>query len=276
MAGEIYVATKMTHAELITFLRSLPARLSGRVADPSGIGREFRMRLAFGFFSECIVDWDTKSQGGQGRDGISWPKLSRAYLAYQKGRPEGHSGTGGRYKQDKAGKVAPLHRVMRDEHLTPAQKRAWLKEYKGALAQLVTRHPIERARTLAVNAAWAATRADRAPTLLKQFGGRQTTILVDEGNLRRSIQPGELVATANGSDYQPKSADQAVEEKPGEIAVGSNLKTARWHHGGRGKNPKRAFWPDNGLPPPWADTILNVCASGILRIADLVRAGGAL
>lgn len=254
------IVTTARRGELVQFVRSIPARLAGTVNDPQGVGHGLRMRIACAFFAMVLLDFDKKSKGETGSDGITWPPNSKAYLAYQKGRAEGHSTVRGRYSVSKRGAVSPLHRKMRVEHLTADQQKTWKKDYTKALAVFATRHPIEQARTLAVNSAWAATRADGAQSLLSKYGQQEDTILVDEGTLRRSLQPGQLAAGIDvDASYSPSSDEQLLEESPGQLVVGSNLNTARWHHYGKGHNPARRFWPVDGLPDVWLRHILSAC-----------------
>lgn len=260
------VFTRVRRPVLVAFLRSLPAVLAGRLPDPHGIAAAMRARIAWTFFSLVAISFDLKGRGGRNGAGDSWPPNTRAYLAYQKGRPAGVVGQG---RVDSRKK--PAHRTNRRAHLTPEQFRRWGVVYRAKLRQMIDRAPIAQARGEAATAAWAATRGTTADTLISQYGGQEDTMLVDRGDLRRSVQPGEILETV----YRP-SDGQTFEEPTGQIVLASKDRTAAFHHRAKrlthadpGKGTvRRRLWPES-LPDSWIDEIL---AQAIVGISLLVRA----
>ena len=76
--------TTSSRAEVEHFLRSLPAILTGRNADPHGIARGMRARVGYTLLQLVKLDFEEKGRGRPGSDGESWPPLSKHYLAYQR------------------------------------------------------------------------------------------------------------------------------------------------------------------------------------------------
>lgn len=266
------VTTTASRADITRLIRSLPAMLAGQSDDPHGIASGFRARLAFSFLSLVKRNFDKLSKGGVGADGKRWPPNTREYLAYQKGR----FGPTGRY--DKKGK--PRHRVNRRKQLTPKQFRQWNKDYKTSLKELSLRQPPAKARELSVNVAWAKSRATGAKSLLSAYGSQEDTILVDAGDLRNSLQVGELSESGTGAEYQPGDSEQVFRQGPGIVLVGSKNKTAAYHHNskklahGDGKKGtvQRRLWPEV-FPDSWWGKIMDMAVSGLAQIGDLVGSG---
>ena len=79
MAERVYV--RATRQEVLAKLRDLGGMLSGRIHDPYGVARAFQLRLGVAALSVIKEDFQVKSHGGTGRDGIAWPALSPVTLA---------------------------------------------------------------------------------------------------------------------------------------------------------------------------------------------------
>lgn len=256
------VYTSATRAELKEYLRQLPGILSGRLADLDGIAHGFKLRLAFAFFSVVKEAFIVKARGGTDECGITWPKLSRKYLAYQ--RPMGQGGKGS-LKPPKAGGIAPGARKkngqLPDGFMTEGQYNRWRKVYGTTLARLLLQVPEAEARKRAAQIAWADAKRSGVRTKLDVFGNREVEILRDRGILFNSLSPGVLTEDGPDASYG-KPDQQHVEERPGEIAVGTNVKYAAYH-----QNGKRPYWPKDGnLPGAWWEEILDAGRSGILQI----------
>lgn len=266
------VTTTASRADITRLIRSLPAMMAGRAADHHGIAAGFRARLAFSFLSLVKLNFDILSKGGVGADGKKWLPNTREYLAYTKGR----FGPTGRYT--KAGK--PRHRENRRKHLTDKQFRQWNKDYKSSLKELSLRQSPAKARELAVTSAWAKSRATGAKTLLAAYGSQEDTILVDTGDLRNSLQPGELAESGVSASYQKGDSKQIFKQGPGIVLVGSKNKTAAFHHNAKKKNHgdgkkgtvQRRLWPEI-FPDSWWREITGVAVSGLVQIRDLVASG---
>lgn len=258
------VKTNATRAELLALLRSLPKALSGTGRDPHKIGQGMRARIAWTFFSLVMPNFQKLGRGKTGDDGDRWPKLSANYLAYQrpiKGR-----------KRPLAGKLAP---GGNDGLLTKSQLDLWRLIYSFHVRRMATVRSLGEAKSIAAAIAWNGIKAAGAKTKLAspRFGGRKVgsyQMLVNEGTLRRSIQPGELVG---GSDvrYQAADTDQVFEDSPGKIIVGSKTPYAHAHHEGKGV-PQRRLWPER-FPDSWWRQIMDQVEAGVGRVMDLARSG---
>lgn len=238
--------------------------MSGRARDTHGIASGFRARMAWTFFSLVMPAFQVKGRGGTDEAGDSWPELSAAYLAYQ--RP-----ITGR-QRPKAGKLAP---GGKDGLLTKAQLASWRHIYARQLLRLSSSHQPTDAKSIAAAIAWSVIKKQGAKTKLAdpRFGGRQVgsyQILVDEGTLRRSIQPGELVGTGEVT-YQKPDNGQIVEGRPGQVVVGSSVPYAKAHHEGVGV-PQRRLWPEQ-FPASWWRQIMDQAAAGISQVLRLAGEG---
>lgn len=239
------------------FIRSLPSVLTGAVADPYGVASGFVARIGWRWASLVIVAFDTKSKGGTDDSGDSWPPNSPEYLAYCKGPKSSRTG-GGKSPGGKDG-------MLSDEMLA-----IWWKLYAKNLAWLVTKHPPKQAKGIAAGIAWKAVKELGAKTLLEQFGNREDTILVDEGTLRRSILPGDIVASVGiGATYRPRDSLTLVEAPTGYLVIGTRVPYASAHHYGRGV-PERTLWPKK-LPDSWIRKMLETAMRGLQRIEELIK-----
>jgi hypothetical protein len=121
------VRTTASREELVKLIRSLPAAMSGRGADPHKIGAGLRARIGWVFFSLVLPNFQKLGRGQAGADGTRWPDLSAKYKAYQKpikgrGRPL-------------AGKLAP---GGNDGLLTERQLKQWRQVYASHLRRMIT------------------------------------------------------------------------------------------------------------------------------------------
>ena len=256
--------------DLRQLIRDIPAMIAGSKPDSFGLRQGVAARMAFTFFALVGRAFDIKSKGGTGDDGIQWAPNSRGYLAYQKGRTRSKARSGERNKGS--------YRVNRERHLTAAQKRVWTKANNAAIddiiRELADAGMTATQRTIKAKAAvraWAATREEGATSLIKFYPSRPDTILVDEGDMRRSIQPGTLQQTgAVDNQYQPPDETQLFSVDTIDIVVGSRDPKAAFHQnakkivhgqqseeGGTMKGPvRRQMWPDK-LPDTWVREIVG-------------------
>jgi len=233
-------------------------------SDAGGLGRQFRARLAWSFFSLVAPNWDKLSDGQPGDDGDVWPRNTKSHLAYTKGRLTQ------KQKQGAARSVPQDYLQRRSDHLTPGQMKRWRATYRSGLADLATRMPMQQARGTAANAAWRETRAEGAPTILSRWGDREDTTLVDEGTLRRSMTIGQLTTAG----YTPGDQNQVAEETTGELVVGTRAAWASAHHKGSGRLPVRRFWPKK-FPTEWWSQIMGQAEATIVDIVRHIERGTA-
>ena len=266
--------------ELRKFIRSIPAMITGTAPDPIGLRRGVASHISMTFFSLVGRAFDVKSKGGRGDDGIQWAPNTRGYLAYEKGRTRSKARKG----IDNKGSF----RVHREAHLTRKQKLAWTKANNTAIDDII-RELADAGMTAservikgkAAVRAWAATRAKGAASLIKTYPISNDTILVDEGDLRRSIQPGLISESGATATYSPKDASQIFDEGISDVVVGSRDPKAAFHqnakkltHGdGQKGTVRRQMWPDE-LPDRWADEIVGQIEQLISRLPAIL-AGGA-
>lgn len=252
--------TKDRRPALERFVRDLPGMLSGQVRDPHGVAEGFAARIAWSWASLVWIAFDTKSQGGTDDAGDSWQPNSAAYLAYSKG-PDSSRRVGGKAPGGK------------DGALTDAQLQLWWGFYRQALAWLVAKHPVGAAKGIAAAIAWNRIKALGGKTKLEVMGNRADTILVDNGLLRRSILPGEVVETSEGgAEYVTGSPEQIYETSTGRLVVGTSVPYAAWHHEGEGNLPERRLWP-KVLPEHWLQAMLDTALRGLLRLEALMTSG---
>lgn len=257
MPETVITTTEDRRPELEAFIRRLPALLAGRVTDERGVAAGFRSRIGWAVFSLIAPNFNQLGRGQPGADGTTWKPLSPAYLAYQ--RP-----ITGR-QRPKAGGKAP---GGKDGLLTEPQLKLWNRTFADALAWYIMREPDDEARSHAAAIAWIVVKKAGGKTKLadSRFGGRQAGVdyqmLVDTGQLRRSLQPGQLVENGVEANYLPSDDGQVFDSQPTQIIVGTNVKHAAPNH------KRRRLWPER-FPADWWSQILGVARSGLVRIADL-------
>lgn len=254
------IRTNSSRRDVEHFLRSLPAILTGKAADPYGIAKGMRARVGFATLQLIKLDFEEKGRGRTGSDGTTWPALSKQYLAYQ--RP-----VVGR-KPPRAGKKAP---GGKDGFLTNKQLKEWRQIYARQLARFARSMELEAAKGRAAAYAWKVMKAKGARTKLEVFGNRRVGVdyqtLVDTGTLRNSLTPGQLNERGPAATYSPNDSEQVFREGPASVVVGTSVKYAKYHHDG-----KRRLWPER-FPDAWWDEITGAVVSGIERIGDLIKGG---
>lgn len=262
------VYTTLNRPELVAFLRSLPGRLSGRVQDPQGIGRGFAARIGWVFYMLVAKSFATKGRGGTDEAGDSWPPNTAAYLAYTKGRA-------------KHRKNRHSYRINRTAHLDAHDRKVWARANTEALAENVLSMPYHEAKAAAAVTAWAATRAFGADTLISTYGKMPDQVLVDRGDLRRSLQQGDIVETPGvDADYRPADGNQVYEQSTGQVVLGTKDPKAAYHHNskklkhgdGQRGTVRRRLWPES-LPDGWWREIVEQTSAGLRRIGALVQNG---
>jgi len=235
-----------TRAEAEAVIRDLPAALAGRVPDAYGLARSLQLRAGVALLSQVQQAFITKSRGGVGSDGISWPPLKPETIAARrtvKGERKALGITG----------EAPR------PSLTPAQDEAWRKKYFTTLRWARVDMDEKEAKIYAGKVAWNYVKTQMgAKTVLEILGSRKVDILRDTGELLRSLNPGV-------ADRPSGAPGQVFRAELGRVVVGTNKKT--WHHKGvPGKLPKRLLWPeDDHIPEAWWVHINEAIQSGLME-----------
>lgn len=258
--------------ELRRAIRAIPSAIAGTGPDPLRLREGVASRLAFVFFSNVLQDFNRKSKGGEGDDGKKWPPNTRQYLAYQKGR----------FKNRNTG---TSYRAGREKHLSAAQRRIWAKENRAAIKRITAKANAEgititrqKVKAMAAPIAWAATRGTGASSLIKFYPGQPDTVLVDKGDLRRSVRPGILTAQT----YSVSDPSQIFEIEAKDVVVGSRDPKAAFHHNatkqfhgdGQKGTVQRRLWPAV-LPDTWVKEMTDELVTLFLRLPGLIvgRAG---
>lgn len=260
--------TRLRRAELIDQLSRLPRILTGKESDRSGLARGFSLRLAVAFLQKVKLAFIVKARGGRDECGISWPPLTREYLAYGRGPKSTRT----------AGKLAP---GGKDGFMSPAQLKQWQRDFARNLKWLAARNPPEVAKAKAAAMAWAAAKRAGVRTKLDVFGRRRHTILQDRGILFNSLQPGIINELGPDASYVPPGG-QVVRLQPGSVAVGSNVAYAAFHqngtranHGEPGRGAiRRQLWPNGDqIPASWSEFFARHAAAGIPAAIKLIAEG---
>lgn len=235
---------------VLTVVRSI----TGNSQEKAAAAKSVHTAIGLQALSDIKDDFVRKAQGQTGEDGITWPKLSRKYLAY-----------GRRFGKGEAAalkKAAGLGRGHRHRGLlTKAQDKRWKQIFASRLARFAASMDIGAAKARAAQIAWATLKREGAKTKLMVFGDRQAEILRDTGVLLNSLSPGRV--SAGNNEYLPP-ADQIFETTISGVIVGTNVPYAGVHQNGSKKRniPARPFLPTEKNP---------VCDAWITRWVDVAR-----
>lgn len=251
----VTIHTRLRREEIRRFAAMLPALLAGRLDDQNGIAHGFAMRLAFAFLEKVKLAFIVKSRGGIDEAGISWPKLTKAYLAY--GRRFGRGEQAAIKKAAGLGKANRFAPGGDKGLLTAAQLKRWRQVYAQNLAWLSAREGEGEAKGHAAAIAWATLKREGAKTKLDVYGNREVEILRDTGVLFNSLSPGELV-TSGPDAHLPGKENQIITINPGELIVGTSVAYAAANH------KRRPLWPEPGqIPGSWLRQFTETAAKGV-------------
>ncbi len=247
-------------AHILSFI----GQLTGREPDNAGHAKAVFYAIGFAALSDIQEAFIVKSRGGTGEDGVTWPPLSEAYLAYQRRFAPGEqsalkkaAGLGKGHSYGVGGKGGIL---------TKAQSKRWKKLYGGNLARLAARMEVPDAKGMAAAMAWNTIKAEGARTKLEVFGKRVVAILRDVGILFNSLSPGYF----DGVTYDKPTAEggeqQVFTALTDGIVIGTNVPYAAAHNYGYPKSgiPKREFLPEV-VPQVWLE---RWAQAGIEALAD--------
>lgn len=267
------IYTSVSRADLKRRLAALPGILSGRLPDRLGIAHGFKLRLAVAFLEKIKLAFITKSRGGTDECGISWPRLSKAYLAYQR-----RFGPGEKAQLKKGAGLGRANRFAPGGHdglLTKAQEKEWWAIYCRNLAWLAAREPIATAKARAASIAWSEMKKRGAKTKLDVFGNREVEILRDTGALFNSLSPGILGELGPNASYTSPDG-QIVVDRPGELLVGTNVEYAKYHQGDEENPGRRRFFPrPDEIPQHWHDYFAEHADAGLPIAIEMIARGAA-
>jgi hypothetical protein len=231
---------------------------AGTVTDPYGIVAGIHLRVASTLLSRVRLDFETKSRGGVGDDGIKWKPLKRETIAQRRIGKGDLASIGIKGGGKPKGRVRGL--------LTAAQDKLWRGIFAREKARLQAKFGLDEASASAraASKAWAILKQQGAKTKLEVLGGRQVDILRDTGELLGSLNSG-IHDSADG---------RIMEGVPGRVTVGTNKKT--WHHFGTRKLPARPLWPlDGNIPESWWNAMLTQYSQGIAEAVAMIVSGAA-
>lgn len=246
----------------------LISRLTGdSQTDPNA--RSVFYAIGFQALSDISDAFVVKARGGTAEDGISWPPLSKKYLAYGRRFGKGEqaalkreAGLGPQHHRGVAGKGGLLN---------AQQQKLWNQVYARTIAWASMRFDAKTAQHIAAGHAWNVVKKSGGKTKLEVYGSRQVDILRDTGVLLNSLSPGYF----DGMNYEKPTAEggesQVFRPIADGIVVGTSVKYARNHNEGT-TVPKRQFLPDT-YPRVWLDRLVKVATQAI-RIATQRQLGG--
>lgn len=280
MATTIHFTGTRQEAKALAY--RLGAILAGREADSIGIGRGLLLAMGVAALSDIKDAFVTKARGGTDEMGISWPKLSRKYLAYGRrfGRGEQSALTKAAGLNPRANRLAPGNNKGL---LTADQLKRWRMIFARSLARFLLSMEAGEAKAAAAQIAWAQLKREGAQTKLNVFGSRQVEILRDTGVLLNSLSPGVLSGPPGpNQQYRgpsgPGGDQQIFDLTAGKVIVGTNVFYARAHQEGGRKMPRRQFLPENEaqIPDVWWQRWLAVGIKAVeVGAALLYRKGAA-
>lgn len=230
-------------------LRTIPAILSGRVPDANGIARNFQLAVGMAALSQIQADFATKARGGTGKDGVTWPPLSRKTVAGR--RPPPHKKRGERPRG----------------LLTESQDKKWRGIFVRMWKWLAKAHySDQQAKEIACRIAWSKLKAEGARTRINDLGDRKVETLRDWGIMLNSLSP----AIGNGGG--DVSAQQVFEQEAGLVRVGIKGTKAIHHHGNPQRGlPARRLWAEGEQTPAWWQPILRVASQAVQQLTGWLQ-----
>lgn len=244
-------------------IRDFVAALTGTANEHSRAASAVHTVVGFAALSDIQKDFIRKAKGGIGEDGVKWPPLNPATLAYGRKAPtgKGHAPGG------------------KDGLLTNQQLKRWRQIYGHTLARLAMKMDIGEAKGKAAAHAWTQIKKEGGRTKIDAYKDLPHEILRSSGVLFNSLSPGQLGGDDTNIIYSPPSgdggSDQVFALKPSGVIVGTNVVYARTHNEGDAKRgiPARPFLPKN-VPQSWKDRWLSAglgaIRSGLVRALEAV------
>lgn len=232
------VYTSLTKAELRAVLAKLPKIMAGTEPDVHGLGAAFSLGFAIAVYSTISEAFVVKARGGTDEAGISWPPLSREYIAY--GRRPGRN-------------FPTTPDLEPSSALTDTQRKRWWALYKQSLAWMSEDGVPKKGRAAA--RAWKKGKEEGMQSKLDKYGDTEVEILRDTGILLNSLSPTILMGANAHAGLNESGSDQETRYSDGRLTVGTTCAYAKYHHydkngvGGKGRRP---LWPpDDEIPDAW-------------------------
>lgn len=237
--------------------------LAGEEPDGQGIARGFLLVMGTSALQDIKQAFITKARGGTDEMGVTWPKLSKKYLAY--GR---RFGPGEQSALKEAAGLGKGHRLApggKKGLLSQEQLKRWRQIYGHKLNRLLLSLPEKQAKARAAQIAWTVVKKEGAKTKLEVYGNRNVEILRDTGILFNSLSPGV--------------PDNVLQGLDGSVIVGTNVPYAASHQYGDKKRgiPRRQIFPDNDeqVPDVWWERWLTNGLKALEIGARRLYGGGA-
>lgn len=235
VAGKVYFRGSRDDAARL--VRGVFESLIGRDSSHADLAEGVHRTIGFAALSDIREDYLRKSSGAVGEDGVRWPKLAPATLAYGRKAPRGRGHAPG----------------GKDGLLTKSQLKRWRNIYGTRLARLAASMPLGAAKARAAQIAWATVKREGGKTKIAEYANRPHEILRDTGVLLNSLSPGEV-----------GNPDQIFRTITGGVIVGTNVPYARSHQEGR-----RPFLPKNDAPDIWKQRWLEEATDATATAVEL-------
>lgn len=223
------------------------AALAGSKNEHSEAANAVHTVVGFAALSDIKDDFVRKAKGQVGEDGVSWPRLAPATLAYGRRAPKGRGFAPG----------------GKDGLLTKAQLKRWRQVYGHTLARLAASDTdMQSAKSRAAQIAWTVVKREGGKTKIAEYANRPHEVLRDTGVLLNSLSPGQLGGDGINLVYSPPGGDggdqQVFQLRSDGIIIGTNVPYAKTHQEGDPKRgiPARPFLPKR-VPAEWSSRWLR-------------------
>lgn len=254
--------------------RELPEIMAGTRADPYGLRKAVFAKVLAAALKDVKEDFERKSQGNQGDDGVQWDPLAEYTI---KKRSETQKGQSGRAGKDKPTPPPDFG------WLSSQRREVYRKEYRRL--RLAGLPPKEAAKQAAVIAKAVVRKVWQ---VMGEAGGRGVPgrpgasvpgdfpILNETGTLLRSASPGTVSGVGLATNYKPEE-NQEVEYGRGFVAVHSTVPYGEKHqHDGEGEDtggfrPARPWMYGSEFPQKWLERWTQVMRDSLAEVlADLL------
>ena len=237
------VSTSLSRESIKAALRQVPGILAGKSPDPTGEGKALLQALGMQALGIVKAAFLVKARGGTDAAGIQWAPLSKKTIAYGRRHP------GLEAKRKKAAAEGHKGRPL----LTKKQDQLWRAIYASVKAAAMRAGAGEgEASGSAAARAWGVVKAQGGKTIIGEYGNTSVEIGRDTGRMYNSLSP-------DASDFGP--TEQILDVEPGRVAVGTNVKYAKFFHA------KRPLWPaDNAWPEAWTNRLAETLNDGVMKL----------
>lgn len=247
---------RASRTQVRQLIRALPGMIAGDLPAPDSLVEGLKIRIANAALQHIKIAYSDRADGRADETGLTWPPLTRKYLAYQR-----RFGPTEKADLKRAAGLGAQHRYGVGGNkglLTKAEQKAWNAKFASLLAYLrIKGLPEEQAKNIAAGAAWNAIKAAGANTMLQVYGSRKVQILRDTGVLFNSLSPGL-------ADAKPKAEGSVMRTERGAVVFGTNVPYGAHHHYAKNPKRRRPLWPDpQNWPSRWWKSILTEATRGV-------------